>query len=301
MLDPCYTAMLDGAIMANNPPVGLTAVPQDGSNASSQINALLAALPHANTNTRNVYFFRPTTRYKINARLDITVDGTAVLCGGVPKITLQNTTSFSLVSEDQWFRGSSLSPHIRIDNVDYVHWQGGGFKGRDAQSGGTATQTVFELGTARFCTISNFYSIYVESFLQCNGLNGGEYSEFCIARDSKNWRQDGSSAPNAQFGTDNIRATSGKARLCGLHGFWGVGGNPHNMTFDETEDCFTLAGYSEFSASTAGNFLAGSLRTIWIGTNIEGATSPTIASGASFTSIGHSGWGTGSGDIYKFG
>src|SRR5688572_14468101 len=163
MLSPCFAAMMEGAVMAINPPDGLNAVPNNTTaNASANINAILNAFPLAN-GTRNVYFMRPTTLsstyYKINARLDITKDGTAVICGGANRIQHANLTGRSLTdagSENPWFRGSGLSPHIRIVNAEHVQWHGGSLRGRDIEGGGTSTQTAFEVLSCRFTVISLF-------------------------------------------------------------------------------------------------------------------------------------------------
>jgi hypothetical protein len=300
MLNPCFVAMLDGAVMATNPPTGLTAVAQSGSNTSAAVNAILAALPHANTNTRNVFFVAPSTRYKIDARIDVTVDGAAVICGGIPKNTLQNATSASYQSDDPAFRGSALSPAVRMDHVDHALWHGGGFRGRDSQSGGSTTQTFFEMGTARFCVVSGVYSRSVENLMQVNGLGAGEFAEFCVAMDCRWDSGDGSSRPIARFGASSIRSTSGKARCCGGRSFACSGGSL-GPTWDEAIDCFSICGYSEQHQNPAGECLAGCSRFIYICTNIEGATAPRVASGASMTSIGHNAWGQGTGDLYVFG
>jgi hypothetical protein len=214
MLQPCFAAMLDGAVMASNPPAGLAAVPQNGTNGATQINAILAALPHANTNTRNVYFFRPSTRYQINARLDVTADGTQVLCGGVAKITLQNASSNSHQSTAPWFRGADLQPAVRMQDVNHCRWHGGGWEGR-ANASGTGG-TIYEMTTARFCDISDQFITLCAFPFEMNGDGASEFAELCSVHDihARDGANGIASRKCGQIGAISYRATSGKARNC---------------------------------------------------------------------------------------
>jgi hypothetical protein len=303
MLQPCFAAMLDGAVMASNPPAGLSAVPHDGStNAATAINGIFGALPHANTNTRNVLFLRPSTRYLVDSRLDVTVHGTQVLCGGIAKITLQNTSSASHSNTDPWFRGADLSPAVRMENVEHCRWHGGGWQGRANQSGNGGT--VYEMATARFCNISDQFMTFIAFPFQICGIASNSWSELCSAHDihARDSASGIAARKNGLLGAISYRATSGKARNCIMISHWGSG-FPDGPNFDEAHDCMGWAGYQEFMGGGSGygyELLAGALRIITF-TGHEGVADQwNTATGSSGVILGGSNSPGGTGDFYHF-
>jgi hypothetical protein len=301
MLQPCFAAMFDGAVMARNPPSGLSAVPQDGTNASPAINAILGALPHANTNTRNIFFTRPSTRYQINGRLDM-VSGAQVLCGGIAKIALQNASSNSHSSTTPWFRGADLQPAVRMENVQHCRWHGGGWEGRANASG--VGGTVFEMATARFCHVSDLFVTFVAEVAQMCGMASGSWTEFCSIQDTHARDNASSNATRrpVRVGTISYRTASGKARNCAFHNLW-ASGFQQGPQFDEALDCIGAYGYQEFHGGGSGygyEWLAGCSRVITYSGH-EGVTSAVnSASGSSGVVLGAFGGIDGTGDFYSY-